>query len=106
MHYEAAQRHDPLIMTCCTAKRLAVASITALVLLTTASAQLAAAGPATEPSSEQGSTTSGDVLLLLKDSIPNWDDVTTNFQGWTGDATTACTWTGVLCNANNDVTAL
>lgn len=105
MHYEAVQRHEPHVMTCCAAQRFAVASITILAL-TTASAQLAATGAVSESSSGQQNTTSGDLLLLFKDSIANWDDVATNFQGWTGHVKTVCTWTGVLCNTNNEVAAL
>ena len=52
----------------------------------------------------QANTTAGEVLLAFKAGITNWDAVTSKFQGWADPSQTACTWTGVQCDANNDVT--
>lgn len=54
----------------------------------------------------QRNTTAGAALLEFKAGITNWAAVTKSFQGWTDGTQSTCTWTGVACNANNDVTDL
>lgn len=60
--------------------------------------------PAPQAAQAQANTTSGEVLLAFKAGITNWDAVTSTFQGWADPSQTACSWTGVQCDANNDVT--
>ena len=66
----------------------------------------AAALAAPQSAAAQGNTTAGSVLLAFKAGITNWDAVTSSFQGWQDGTQSTCTWTGVVCNANNDVTQL
>lgn len=80
-------------------RRYVVALVSLLVLgqITVTSASLEAVN---------SNTTSGDLLLLFKASIKNWNKTAATFQGWTNDTKAVCTWTGVACNSNNDITKL
>jgi hypothetical protein len=65
---------------------------------------------AQKTSTRSETTRSGETLMLLTESVANWNAISAlrDFQGWDFPNTTPCskTWTGVTCGLDGNVTKL